>query len=84
MPVNWPKARTLQIDREGRWIIKRGRKQPPPARRRRRLALAVEQRLIEYSVADPPVQIAAELVGIHRISAILFYRELREIIFTRT
>src|SRR6185312_15023622 len=29
-PSGWSKARTRQIDREGRWTIKRCRKQPPP------------------------------------------------------
>ena len=32
VPEGWSMARTRQIDREGRWIIKRGRKRPhPPA-----------------------------------------------------
>jgi len=30
-PSGWSKARTRQIDREGRWTIKRGRKQTPPS-----------------------------------------------------
>lgn len=30
-PGGWSKARTRQIDRDGRWTIKRGRKQTPPA-----------------------------------------------------
>ncbi len=29
-PDGWSKARTRQIDRDGRWTIKRGRKQAPP------------------------------------------------------
>src|SRR5688572_6235503 len=29
-PSGWSKARTRQIDRDGRWTIKRGRKQTPP------------------------------------------------------
>src|SRR6186997_2770178 len=29
-PSGWPKARARQIDRDGRWTIKRGRKQAPP------------------------------------------------------
>ena len=29
-PSEWSKARTRQIDRDGRWTIKRGRKQTPP------------------------------------------------------
>ena len=29
-PTGWPKARTRQIDREGRWTLKRGRKARPP------------------------------------------------------
>lgn len=30
-PSGWSKARTRQIDRDGRWTIKRGRKQTPPS-----------------------------------------------------
>jgi IS5 family transposase len=30
MPAGWSKARTRQIDRDGRWTVKRGRKAPPP------------------------------------------------------
>lgn len=30
-PSGWSEARTRQIDRDGRWTIKRGRKQLPPA-----------------------------------------------------
>lgn len=29
-PSGWSKARTRQIDRDGRWTIKRGKKAPPP------------------------------------------------------
>ncbi|MBV9530625.1 MAG: IS5 family transposase [Bradyrhizobium sp.] len=29
-PSGWSKARTRQIDRDGRWTLKRGRKQTPP------------------------------------------------------
>lgn len=29
-PAGWPKARARQIDRDGRWTIKRGRKAKPP------------------------------------------------------
>jgi hypothetical protein len=29
VPSNWSKARTRQVDREGRWTIKRGRKPKP-------------------------------------------------------
>jgi len=29
VPDHWSKARTRQIDRDGRWTIKRGRKRPP-------------------------------------------------------
>jgi transposase len=53
-------------------------------RRRSRLALAVQSRLVEHFVAGTPARVAAELAGIHRNSAILFYRKLREIIFART
>jgi transposase len=53
-------------------------------RRRSRLALGVQRRLLEHFVAGTPARVAAELVGIHRNGAILFHRELREIIFART
>jgi hypothetical protein len=29
-PSGWFKARARQIDRDGRWTVKRGRKQTPP------------------------------------------------------
>jgi hypothetical protein len=29
-PSGWSKARTRQIDRDGRWTLKRGKKPPPP------------------------------------------------------
>jgi len=29
-PFSWSRARTRQIDRDGRWMIKRGRKRTPP------------------------------------------------------
>jgi len=34
-PSGWSKARTRQIDRDGRWTIKRGRKQTPPGEAQR-------------------------------------------------
>ena len=34
-PADWSKARTRQIDRDGRWTIKRGRKKAPPYNMRR-------------------------------------------------
>ena len=37
-PSGWSEARTRQIDRDGRWTIKRGRKQLPPAGQTRRQA----------------------------------------------
>lgn len=54
------------------------------ARRRSRLAVGIQRRLVEHFVAGTPARVAAELAGIHRNSAILFYRKLREIIFART
>ena len=38
IPSGWSEARTRQIDRDGRWTIKRGRKQLPPAGETRRQA----------------------------------------------
>lgn len=37
-PSGWSKARTRQIDRDGRWTIKRGRKAPPPEGAQRQAA----------------------------------------------
>ena len=37
-PSGWSEARTRQIDRDGRWTIKRGRKQLPPVGQTRRQA----------------------------------------------
>ncbi|WP_270939363.1 IS1595 family transposase [Falsiroseomonas oryzae] len=53
-------------------------------RRRSRLSRSVQQRLLEYFVAGTPARTAAELLGIHRNSAILFYCKLREVILART
>ena len=38
-PSGWSKARTRQIDREGRWTIKRGRQQTPPSGEAQRQAV---------------------------------------------
>lgn len=54
------------------------------ARRCSRLPMPVQRRLVEHFVAGTPARVAAELVGVHRNSAILFYRKLRELIFART
>ncbi len=53
-------------------------------RRRSRLSVAVQRQLIEHFVAGTPARVVADLGGIHRNSAILFYRKLREIILART
>ncbi|MGG5821979.1 IS1595 family transposase [Falsiroseomonas sp. HW251] len=53
-------------------------------RRRSRLSRSVQERLLEYFVAGTPARTAAELLGIHRNSAILFYHKLREVIWART
>ena len=37
-----------------------------------------QERLIEYFVAGTPARTAAELVGVHRNSAIRFFHKLRE------
>ena len=49
-------------------------------RRRSRLPIAAQVRLVEYFVAGATARTAAALVGIHRHSATLFYRRLRETI----
>ena len=53
-------------------------------RRRSRLPPGCRQRLLEHFVAGTPARLAAELVGVHRNSAILFFRKLREVILERT
>ena len=53
-------------------------------RRRSRLPVAVQGRLVEHFVAGTPARVVADLTGIHRNSAILFYRKPREIILART
>lgn len=53
-------------------------------RGRSRLSVAVQRRLVEHFVAGTPARVVADLAGIHRNSAILFYRKLREVILART
>ncbi len=53
-------------------------------RRRSRLPARVQRRLLEHFVAGTPARVAAELAGVHRNSAALFYRKLREVILART
>jgi IS5 family transposase len=40
-PAGWSKARTRQIDRDGRWTIKRGKKVPPEGTQRQGTQIAV-------------------------------------------
>jgi hypothetical protein len=48
-PGHWSKARTAQIDREGRWTIKRGRKRDmPPGRTERRAAPEIAVPMLGY------------------------------------
>lgn len=49
-------------------------------RRRSRLPRSTQLRLIEHFVAGTPARTAAELVGINRNSATLYYHKLRETI----
>ena len=49
-------------------------------RRRSRLSAACQRALIGHFVGGVPARTAAELVGINRNSAILYYHKLREII----
>jgi transposase len=49
-------------------------------RRRSRLPLATQKRLLEHFVAGTPARSAAELIGVNRNTATLFYRKLRETI----
>lgn len=50
------------------------------ARRRSRLLTSAQNRLLEHFVAGTPARSAADLVGVNRNTATLFYRKLREII----
>ena len=49
-------------------------------RRRSRLASELQRHLVEHFVAGTPARTAAELVGVHRHTATLYYRKLREVI----
>jgi transposase len=49
-------------------------------RRRSRLALDVQQALMVYFVAGVPARTAAELAGVNRHTATLYYHKLRELI----
>lgn len=53
-------------------------------RRRSRLPARVQRRLLEHFVAGTPARVAAELAGVHRNGAALYYRKLREVILART
>jgi transposase len=50
------------------------------ARRRSKLSGYKQNKLLEMFVAGTPARTAAELTGINRHSATLFYQKLREII----
>jgi transposase len=52
-------------------------------RRRSRLSASTQQALIVQFVAGVPARTAAQLVGVNRHTATLFYHKLREIIFAR-
>jgi transposase, IS5 family len=47
-PAGWSKARTRQIDRDGRWTIKRGRKAPPPEGAQRQAAPEIAVPMFGY------------------------------------
>jgi transposase len=53
------------------------------ARRRSRLSLEAQKALLVQFVAGTPARTAAELTGVNRNSATLFYRKLRELIAAR-
>ena len=50
------------------------------ARRRSRLPVGIQKRLLEHFIAGTPARSTAELVGVNRNTAPLYYRKLREII----
>jgi transposase len=51
------------------------------ARRRRRLRASIQIELVKYFCAGVTARSAAELTGINRNSAMLFFHKLREVIF---
>jgi transposase len=51
--------------------------------RRSRLSARQNERLLEHFVAGTPARTAAELAGVNRNTATLFYHRLREIIAER-
>jgi transposase len=53
------------------------------SRRKSRLLLSIQQDLIRQFVADVPARMAAELTGVNRNTAILFFHKLREVIADR-
>jgi transposase len=53
------------------------------ARRRSRLRTSIQIELIKYFCAGVTARSAAELTGVNRNSAILFFHKLREVIFER-
>lgn len=50
------------------------------ARRRSRLPLEIQRHLVEHFVAGTPARTAADLVGVNRHTATLYYHKLREVI----
>ena len=52
-------------------------------RRRSRLSRSIQEELIKQFVAGAPARTAAELVGVNRNTAILYYHKLRELIAER-
>ena len=52
-------------------------------RRRSRVEIPLQRALLVQFVAGVPARTAAELVGVNRRTAILFYHKLREVIFAR-
>ena len=52
-------------------------------RRRSRLPAAIQRHLIEHFVAGTPARTVAELVGVNRHTATLYYRKLRETLAQR-
>jgi IS5 family transposase len=47
-PQGWSKARTRQVDRDGRWTIKRGRKAPPEGGAQRRASAEIAVPMFGY------------------------------------
>ena len=69
VPDDWSKAKTAQMDRDGRWTLKRGRRRPPNANERVATELVVPAFGYENHVAPPRAACRSGTPGIDRGTA---------------